>query len=404
MSRFLNEWLVGVAAKSLSAVEINPARSNQHEFQATREIQSFLGSPIPRREIPTRFIYLNDDLEPVVVDSNLTYYDARENHPSRSEARLYYQDNTVIRSAQPGDIFLFAARKDGTAAAIVAKSESTAASQLLWLFNLELTENNRFISADSETFTDPLTSFDAEVLLDLLAIEVELTSDADLEAITTRFGNTFPTTAEFSSFARMQTVGPKPQDDPDGALLAWWDTEYRLFQAFERSIVEARLHDGFKGETAVEDFLQFSLSVQNRRKSRSGHAFEHHLAALFDSVGIKYQRGATTERKSKPDFLFPSQAAYADPRFPQEKLHMLGAKTTAKDRWRQILTEADRIPNKHLVTLQPAISEDQTSEMEALKVQLVVPKGLHASYSETQRRSIWELSDFLFKVAESQTE
>ena len=76
-----------------------------------------------------------------------------------------------------------------------------------------------------------------------------------------------------------ETAGPHPFDDPDGALMAWSDTEYRLFQAFERALVAERLNEGFSGASAVEDFLSFSLSVQNRRKSRSGHAFEHHLAA-----------------------------------------------------------------------------------------------------------------------------
>jgi hypothetical protein len=33
---------------------------------------------------------------------------------------------------------------------------------------------------------------------------------------------------------------------------------------------------------------------------------------------------------------------------------MLGAKTTCKDRWRQVLTEAIKIPHKHLFTLETA--------------------------------------------------
>ena len=37
-------------------------------------------------------------------------------------------------------------------------------------------------------------------------------------------------------------------------------------------------------------------------------------------------------------------------------------KSTCKDRWRQVLSEADRIPNKHLFTLEAAISENQTSK------------------------------------------
>ena len=42
---------------------------------------------------------------------------------------------------------------------------------------------------------------------------------------------------------------------------------------------------------------------------------------------------------------------------------MLAVKSTCKDRWRQILAEADRLPVKHLLTLEPGISVAQTDEM-----------------------------------------
>jgi hypothetical protein len=56
---------------------------------------------------------------------------------------------------------------------------------------------------------------------------------------------------------------------------------------------------------------------------------------------------------------------------------MLAAKTTCKDRWRQILNEADRIPAKHLLTLQEGVSEGQFREMNDAGVRLVVPRALH---------------------------
>ena len=43
--------------------------------------------------------------------------------------------------------------------------------------------------------------------------------------------------------------------------------------------------------------------------------------------------------------------------FDSNKLTMLASKTTCKDRWRQILNEADRIKIKHLFTLQQGISK-----------------------------------------------
>lgn len=50
----------------------------------------------------------------------------------------------------------------------------------------------------------------------------------------------------------------------------------------------------------------------------------------------------------KPDFIFPDGVSYHNFEFQADKLTMLGAKTTCKDRWRQVLNEADRIRDKHL--------------------------------------------------------
>lgn len=396
MTRELSEWFTGAAAKRLSEVEINPVRSNQHEFQATRLVRAFLGESSDKRTMPTRFVYLDDEVEPLVADSWVTYYDARANNPERNaEYRLYYPDNDVTQAARAGDTLVFAALRDGTGLVAIARSGSTYASQLLWLFDIHLEESSTFTLAVPDAFGGALTPIDATVLMELFGLQVELTTQTDFELVTARFGTHFPSTADFSAFARERAEGPHPLDDPDGALLAWWDTEYRLFQAFERATVEERLADGFEGQTAVDDFLRFSLSVQNRRKSRSGHAFEHHIAAVLTAHGVAFTRQASTERGSKPDFLLPSQAAYDDPTFPADRLRMLGAKTTAKDRWRQVLSEADRIEQKHLLTLEPAISAPQTSEMEQLGVQLVIPRQLHATYSADQRDRLWTVADFI---------
>jgi hypothetical protein len=49
---------------------------------------------------------------------------------------------------------------------------------------------------------------------------------------------------------------------------------------------------------------------------------------------------------------------------------MLAAKTTVKDRWRQVLNEANRIETKHLLTLQEGVPEGQFTEMQDAKVNL----------------------------------
>ena len=77
---------------------------------------------------------------------------------------------------------------------------------------------------------------------------------------------------------------------------------------------------------------------------------------------------------------------------------MLGAKSTCKDRWRQILAEAAKIPRKHLLTLEPGISEPQTIQMENTGLQLVVPQSIQESYTDRQRVRLWNLGEFIRDV------
>ena len=127
-----------------------------------------------------------------------------------------------------------------------------------------------------------------------------------------------------------------------------------------------------------------------------GHSLEHHLEAIFKAFGIAYDRGKVTENNHRPDFLFPSAEAYrAAPDTEFEDLTMLGAKSTCKERWWQVLAEAAKIQRKHLLTLEPGISEPQTRQMAASHLQLVVPKGIQYSYTVKQRAWLWNLEHFV---------
>ncbi len=74
---------------------------------------------------------------------------------------------------------------------------------------------------------------------------------------------------------------------------------------------------------------------------------------------------------------------------------MLGAKRTCKDRWRQVLAEAEKIDTKHLLTLEAGISVAQTDEMKASVLQLVVPQGVHRTYKPEQQDWLMNLAGFL---------
>ena len=134
-----------------------------------------------------------------------------------------------------------------------------------------------------------------------------------------------------------------------------------------------------------------------------GLSLQHHLTALFIASKLRFSAQARTEGKNRPDFLFPGEAEYHDEIFNAEHLVMLGAKSTLKERWRQILVEANRIQRKHLCTLEPGISRDQTEEMHRHEVTLVIPKSLHATYNVEQAKTIWDVTQFLNFVKVKQT-
>ncbi len=109
----------------------------------------------------------------------------------------------------------------------------------------------------------------------------------------------------------------------------------------------------------------------------------------------------TTARRStpRPDFLFPGEEAYrVAPEAGDACLTMLGAKSSCKDRWRQVLAEAKEIPRKHLLTLEPGISEPQTSQMMNSDLQLVVPQSIQETCTNDQCAWLWNGSDFIRDV------
>lgn len=268
---------------------------------------------------------------------------------------------------------------------------------MLWLFGLEEQPELAFTFQEIDRTQSAELDFAARYILDELGIEPEEPESATLDGLVERFGLTFPTTRIFSELARVSQPDISAADDPDRALIAWMDREEQLFRRLERRIVAERIGGGFHAPDGadVDGFLSFSLSVQNRRKSRAGQALEHHLEAVFSAQGIRYARGAETENRNKPDFLFPGQEEYRDSGFPAGRLTMLGAKSTLKDRWRQVLSEAQRIDDKHLLTLEPGISENQTDEMRAKRLQLVVPLRLHATFRPAQRSWLLSVADFV---------
>lgn len=388
----------GVAAKILSTVETVGRSSNQHELDGVKALQGLFGRPSEKLYISTRFLLVSDDTdEPVTEDGTLTFYDARINIPNRSEYRLYYPASVeAMKRAKPGDVVFIAKQRNGDALFIVAPSGSSIAAQLDWLFGTDVLEHRGFsVRSELETGHDSL-GLTAMYLLDMLGIAIEPANDAWLDRILAKFGPRFPTSAEFGAFARSTLPDLHPADDPDKVLMAWMEQEEILFRTLERHLAIDTLDALYtNGHVDVDRFIEVSLSLHNRRKSRAGKGLENQLIALFDAVDVRHTFNPVTENRARPDFIFPSIHEYLDPAFPPIDLTMLGVKTTCKDRWRQILSEARRIEEKHLLTLESPISPAQTDEMKDHKIQLVIPRTLHKPYKPEQQQWLMSVNDFV---------
>lgn len=186
---------------------------------------------------------------------------------------------------------------------------------------------------------------------------------------------------------------------PDKRILKRRDCEYELFRSVEHAVLMPELTKGFSN---VDEFLTLAQSTLQRRKARSGRSLELHIAKVFQEEGLKegrhFSTGSVSENGKKPDFLFPSEGKYHDAAYPADRLRMLGAKTTVKDRWRQVADEADRIGKKHLFTLQEGVSEGQMVQMESAGIVLVVPQGLHKKYPKEIREKLVSFERFIAEV------
>ena len=266
-----------------------------------------------------------------------------------------------------------------------------------------------FVLNTDEEIEDFLAAFnispiETNRIIELQPPQIDTRENEIIQDFIARVGTDFPDSETMAAIAR-QIVdilhGHKEYtvSSPDQAIIDWTGIEYHLFRALEHTKYEPQIQHGFPN---IDEFVNLANTVVNRRKSRAGRSFEHHLAALFDSNGILYTPQAITEGNKKPDFIFPSAAAYHDSSFSTQKLVSLAAKTTCKDRWRQVLNEADRLRNgtKFLCTLQQGISVQQMEEMAAEHVVLVVPKPYINTYPREKRNEIWTLHHFIDYIRE----
>ena len=319
-----------------------------------------------------------NDLE---TESRLTYYGKAKN-----ELRItrFGNDFPFFAEEHVGDLLIIAKQTDDDYEGYVLSTEDDIDTFML-RFNLSADRPNQIIDvANRQSENDTLQTAINEAIKDLID---------------------FPQTTEMGKMAqelfnKLHKINEeKVCEFPDKILLNWYDTELSLFRSLEEKVYNPIYSKPFPD---CQSLIEFSNKILNRRKSRAGKSLEHHLSAIFTAEKLIFEEQVVTENNKKPDFLFPNGICYHNFEFPAEDLTILGAKTTCKDRWRQVINEADRVDERYLFTLQQGISKNQLKEMADENVKLVVPESHVVSYPEEYRESLNTLNGFIEIVKEKQ--
>lgn len=365
--------------KFLSANETGDTGGHQEGiYIAKNAIKILFDEPGVKGENKDKFVKIKwqDD---ITTNSRFIYYGTG----TRNEYRITRFDRgfPFLRTEHTGDLFVFVKLTSEDYAAYILETED---------------EINDFLDAFG------MSPADTGTLIQKEDIPLESKAEFVLSQFIESLMVDFPASTEMSAAARciFNEIYDHEENiilDPDLELIYWIDMEYRLFRKIEYTRYGEMITRGF---SSVEEFIEVANMVLNRRKSRAGKSLEHHLSALFDGNRLPYTPQPTTEGNKHPDFIFPGESAYHNMNYPTDKLVFLGAKTTCKDRWRQIINEANRIGDKHLFTLQQGISSQQLDEMASERVILVVPQPYINTYPIEKRSGIWTLHKFIAFVKE----
>lgn len=389
----LEGTLGSVAYKRIKSVETDPASSNQHEFNGVTALRQILGTGSDKKQtFHAKFFYLSDE-QTKESELDLTWYDARRTHPTRSEHRLYFRPNSVSELAEQGDLFILARISSENCLGFICRKDSAIENLLMNTLGLDEVSDQFGIGMNPPDLPSYLAPHVLPVFEMLgLPPTIPKAQDRLINDLIGRFGDKFPRQDEFARYA----IETGPETDavhsPDETLMVWWDHQTDLFYALEDHLEWPKISEGFD---SVEHFAEEANSFLNRRKARVGTGFEYLFRELLTANGIAHSFQEITEGNSKSDFIFPGIDRYEDPGFPHDRLTMCGAKTTIRGNWPMLLGEAKRIAAKHLVTIDGQITESLGATLKSEGIQLVIPRPMRALLPPTLRNSVPHIDEFL---------
>jgi hypothetical protein len=126
------------------------------------------------------------------------------------------------------------------------------------------------------------------------------------------------------------------------------------------------------GTVRFEDINSFLMSIFQSRKSRAGKAFEYIIRELFSRLSYPFAEQVDVDGAT-PDFIMPSEEVFRDN--PLGSI-IFTAKRTLRERWRQVVTEANKGYGFFLATLDDKVTQSQIDQAAKNKIYIVVPQAL----------------------------
>lgn len=186
---------------------------------------------------------------------------------------------------------------------------------------------------------------------------------------------------------KLTSLSFRNMENPGDALMAISrDIEYELFRKYELRQRAMQVINLFLGKekniisAVVKNFSELDaifLSASQVRKSRAGRSFEIHIARFLMDSRIKFEEQRVVSSR-RPDFVLPNTRAISKTSTENNIAMILSAKTTLRERWKQITSEKFDCPI-FLATVDDRVSESVINDMESENIILVVPETLKSA-------------------------
>jgi len=186
---------------------------------------------------------------------------------------------------------------------------------------------------------------------------------------------------------QLEDLSPYEMPNPGDAIMKISrDIEYSLYKRAERryraaEVIRIITRGGADIVSSVvrgfPDLDATFLSASQHRKSRAGRSFEQHIARLLRDGRIAFEEQAVTGGR-RPDFVLPNLVVLKAKERKFEEAVVLSAKTTLRERWKQVAMEKFNSA-LFLATVDDRVSSAAIDDMSNQGIHLVVPESLKKS-------------------------